>query len=101
VDSLEVKWRVNRFLRKKFFSVLAGVWATAGIATRTFGSGAGRIVTLRDVSRSQIVLHASAQPLDFHAWTKNPDRKPPMSHPLFPDKHYLKVGGQVPTIWAK
>lgn len=60
------------FVLKEFFSVLAGGWAAAGIATQTFGGGAGRISTLRVVWRSLIALQGSAQPLDLLAWTKNP-----------------------------
>jgi hypothetical protein len=39
-------------------------------------------------------MYASAQSLDFLAWTKNhsfPDRKLLVSHPEFPDGNYLHI----------
>jgi len=42
-----------------------------------------------------VPMYASAQPLDFLARTKNPsfpNWKPIVSHPEFPDGHYLEHG---------
>jgi hypothetical protein len=45
--------------------------------------------------RNDQIMYASAQPLDFLARTKNasfPNRKLPVSYPVFPDGHQLDWG---------
>jgi hypothetical protein len=49
-------------------------------------------------------MYASAQSLNFLAWTKNPsfpNRKPLVSHPVFPDGNLLGVDAKVNSKISK